>query len=214
MVPTETRLRRLQFEFDPIKLGQALACLSTGIHDLTKLKAAKLLYFADKLHLTRYGRPITGDRYYCLDHGPVPSASLNAINDLLTPVRIRVGGRTLENHMSKVLGQFVHVDRRGAHPRLTSKLKSHEFDALTETEREVLDVTAKQYGKLPADRLIELTHTEKTWVTSNQHRNAGSSVEIPWELFLEEGQPGLREHIDEHQETDAFLQAMGRAARR
>jgi len=212
--PAEILPRRLQFEFDPIKLGQALACLSTSIHDLTKLKAAKLLYFADKLHLTRYGRPITGDRYYCLDHGPVPSASLNAINDLLSPVRIRVGGRTLENHMSKVLGQYVHVDRRGPNPRLVSKLKPNQFDALTATERDALDATAKQYGKLPAGRLIELTHKEKTWVTANQRRHSGSSVEIPWELFLEEDQPGLREHIDEQQETDAFLQAMSRVARR
>lgn len=214
MVPAETRLRRLQFEFDPIKLGQALACLASGIHDLTKLKAAKLLYFADKLHLTRYGRPITGDRYYCLDHGPVPSASLNAINDLLSPVRIRVGGRTLENHMSKVLGEFVHVDRRGVHPRLVSRLEPRELDALTETEREVLNATVKQYGKLPAGRLIELTHKEKTWVASNKHRDAGRSVEIPWELFLEDEQPGLRQHIDEHQEAEAFLQAITRAARR
>ena len=214
MAPAETRLRRLQFEFNPVKLGQALACLSTGVHDLTKLKAAKLLYFADKLHLTRYGRPITGDRHYCLDHGPVPSASLNAINDLLSPVRIRVGGRTLENHMSKVLGEFVHVDRRGAHPRLVSKIELHELDALTDTEREVLDLTVTQYGKLPAGRLIELTHKERTWVASNTHRNAGSSVEIPWELFLDEEETGLREHIDEHQATDAFLQAMDRAARR
>lgn len=168
MVPVETHLRRLQLEFDPIKLGQALACLASGIHDLTKLKAAKLLYFADKLHLTRYGRPITGDRYYCLDHGPIPSASLNAINDLLSPIRIRVGGRTLENHMSRVLGEFVHVDRRGAHPRLVSRLEPHELDALTETEREVLDTTAKQYGKMPAGRLIELTHKERTWVASNR----------------------------------------------
>jgi len=53
MVPAENLLRRIQFECDPIKLGQALAYLSGGIHDLTKLKAAKLLYFADKLHLTR-----------------------------------------------------------------------------------------------------------------------------------------------------------------
>jgi uncharacterized phage-associated protein len=214
VVPAENLLRRIQFEFDPIKLGQALAYLSTGIHDLTKLKAAKLLYFADKLHLTRYGRPITGDRYYCLDHGPIPSASLNAINDLLTPVRVRVGGRTLENQMSKVLGQFVQVDRQSTHPRLKSKMKPQEFDALTATEREVLDAIVKQYGKLPAGRLIELTHREKTWVASNKQRSAGSSVEIPWELFLDEGQPGLREHIDEHQETDAFLQAITRAARR
>jgi hypothetical protein len=43
--------------------------------------------------------------------------------------------------MSKVLGQFVQVDRRGTHARLVSKLRPHEFDALTETECEVLDAT-------------------------------------------------------------------------
>ena len=83
-----------------------------------RLKAAKLLYFADNQHLVRYGRPMTGDRYYCLDHEPMPSASLNAINDLLTRVRLRVGDRTPENHMSRVLGAFVQVDRRGSHARL------------------------------------------------------------------------------------------------
>lgn len=211
---------RLQFEFDPVKLGQALAFFSQSIGDLTKLKAAKLLYFADKLHLVRYGRPITGDRYYCLDHGPVPSASLNAINDLLTPVRIRVGGRTLKNQsqMSEVLGRFVQVDRKGSHARLIARESSPTFDALTDTEREVLSATAARYGKLPAGRLIELTHKEKTWVTPNTVRSSGSSVEIPWELFLEQEAsavtPGMREHIAEHQESDAFLRAVRQTVRR
>ena len=63
---------------------QALAFFSQrGVTDLTKLKAAKLLFFADKLHLNRYGRPILGDCYFCLDHGPVPSFSLNEMNDAL-----------------------------------------------------------------------------------------------------------------------------------
>jgi uncharacterized phage-associated protein len=211
-------MSRLQFEFDPVKLGQALAFLAQGIGDLTKLKAAKLLYFADKLHLVRYGRPITGDRYYCLDHGPVPSASLNAMNDLLTPVRIRVGGRTLKNQMSEVLGRFVHVDRKGSHPRLMARESSSKFDALTETEREVLSATAARYGKLPAGRLIELTHKEKTWVTPNKVRRSGSSVEIPWELFLEQEAstvtPEMREHIAEQQESDAFLRAISQTVRR
>lgn len=211
-------MTRLQFEFDPVKLGQALAFLAQGIGDLTKLKAAKLLYFADKLHLVKYGRPITGDRYYCLDHGPVPSASLNAMNDLLTPVRIRVGGRTLKNQMSEVLGQFLHVDRKGSNPRLMARESNSKFDALTETEREVLGATAARYGKLPAGRLIELTHKEKTWVTPNKIRRSRSSVEIPWELFLEQEAstvtPEMREHIAEHQESDAFLRAVSQTVQR
>lgn len=207
---------QMQFQFDAAKLGQALAYLAGSVSDLTKLKAAKLLYFADKYHLVRYGRPITGDRYYCLDHGPVPSASLNAIGDLLTPVRIRLGGRTLGTAMSQVLGQFLHVDRRGRHPRLVAKVDADKLDALTATEREALDATSKRYGKLPAGQLIELTHKEKTWITANEGRQPGTSVEIAWELFLEQEAPSVsvevRQHIDEHQDTDTFLRAMTRAA--
>ena len=48
---------RLRFAFNEEKMIQALAFFSLrGIQDLTKLKAAKLLYHADKLHMNRYGR--------------------------------------------------------------------------------------------------------------------------------------------------------------
>ena len=49
------------------------ACATT-IH-----KACKLLYFAEKLHLERYGRQIVGDTYFALQHGPVPSEIYDAI---------------------------------------------------------------------------------------------------------------------------------------
>jgi uncharacterized phage-associated protein len=204
----------LQFDFDAIKLGQALAYLATGIHDLTKLKAAKLLYFADKRHLVTYGRPITGDRYYCLDHGPVPSASLNAINDLLNPVRIRLGGRTLEHAMSKLLAEYLHVEREGAHPRLTARVPPARLDALTATEREVLDWTAKTYGRWSAGKLIDETHRENPWLVANSDRPPGSSVEIPWESFLESAADDVLEHIQEHQESKAFFKALQKTAQR
>src|SRR3990167_9391361 len=70
--PSESQLA---FDFDATKLAQALAFLATSVRDLSKLKAAKLLYFADKQHLLQHGRPIIGDRYFCLDCGPVPAVS-------------------------------------------------------------------------------------------------------------------------------------------
>ena len=148
----------------------------------------------------------------------MPSASLNAINDLLNPVRIPVGGKTLENHMSKALGQYVHVDRKGAHPKLTPRVGVEGLDALTLTEREVLEATSTRYGKMPAGRLIELTHRENTWVTSNQGRMPGSSAEIPWELFLDDAEGAasleVKEQIGDQQEADAFLRALTRSAQR
>jgi len=211
---TVPQMATLQFDFDAVKLGQALAYLSLEIHDLTKLKAAKLLYFVDKEHLVRHGRPITGDRYYCLDHGPVPSASLNAINDLINPVRIKIGGKTLEHSMSKVLGEFLQVERKGAHPRLKARLPVDQLDALTATEREVLDAVAARYGRWSAGKLIDETHRERPWITANAARAVGSSVEIPWEALLEAADESVRQQIADHQESSAFLRALQKSSQR
>lgn len=46
-------------------------------------KIFKTLYFADKYHLSRYGRTITGDNYIAMEYGPVPSR----ISDFFKSVR-------------------------------------------------------------------------------------------------------------------------------
>ena len=33
------------------------------------------MFFADKEHLLDYGRPITGDSYVAMEHGPVPTST-------------------------------------------------------------------------------------------------------------------------------------------
>lgn len=46
-------------------------------------KAFKTLYFADRAHLSKYGRSITGDDYIAMKYGPVPSQA----DDMLKAVR-------------------------------------------------------------------------------------------------------------------------------
>jgi len=40
-----------------------------------KIKIIKLVYLANKYHLAKYGRTITGDDYYAIEHGPVGTAT-------------------------------------------------------------------------------------------------------------------------------------------
>src|SRR5947209_4648782 len=42
---------------------------------LNKMKALKLVYFADRYHLRRFGRPVVGDEYLAMTYGPVPSGT-------------------------------------------------------------------------------------------------------------------------------------------
>lgn len=41
--------------------------------EIDKLHALKLVFFADRYHLRKYGRPITNDQYWAMRFGPVAS---------------------------------------------------------------------------------------------------------------------------------------------
>ena len=70
----------IRFRFHEQKAIAALLYITQSLISLKKPRAKpdlhkifKILYFADQKHLARYGRPILGDFYIAMDHGPVPS---------------------------------------------------------------------------------------------------------------------------------------------
>jgi uncharacterized phage-associated protein len=71
------------FEFDTKVAVEAILLLANKSQDPTFHHIVKLLYFADRLHLQRYGRLICGDDYVAMKHGPVPSG----IYDMLKAIR-------------------------------------------------------------------------------------------------------------------------------
>ena len=61
-----------QFEFQPEKSLAATAYLANRSGE-TMYTVLKMVYVADKLHLERYGRPITGDGFAAMEEGACPS---------------------------------------------------------------------------------------------------------------------------------------------
>lgn len=53
--------------FDYRKTTQALNffAVKNGGH-INKMRSIKLIYFADRFHLRKYGRPITNDEYFAM----------------------------------------------------------------------------------------------------------------------------------------------------
>jgi len=66
----------LKFKFDQEKAVSAILYISKRLIEAEGNiepdfhKIFKILYFADQKHLANYGRPIIGDHYIAMEHGP------------------------------------------------------------------------------------------------------------------------------------------------
>src|SRR5680860_294981 len=59
----------LRFQVSYEKATQALNFMATKDGGrISKLKAIKLIFLADRYHLRKYGRPVVGDQYFAMEH--------------------------------------------------------------------------------------------------------------------------------------------------
>jgi uncharacterized phage-associated protein len=155
----------IQFELNPEKLASAVAYLAERRPGLTKKQICKLLYFADKEHLLRYGRTITGDRYNALPHGHVPSAGLDVMN-----------GR--EKHVGK--GPVEALRRYGKlNGWVFEVYRSPDLKVFSRSDREVLDKISNEMGHLTAKQLEDRSHQEPSY------KKTEANDRVAFELFFE-----------------------------
>jgi uncharacterized phage-associated protein len=174
-------MTQIRFRFSPEKLVQALAFFAQrGVRDLDKMKAAKLLFHADKFHLLKYGRPVIGDQYACMEYGPVPSASLNVMNDALAR----------DEHfppMAKELfDDYLIVEKSIFRKYAVFRAKREpDLDVFSDSDIEALEYAQKTYGAKSAWTLSEQSHAEPCWQAANENRAPGSSIMMDYRLFFE-----------------------------
>jgi hypothetical protein len=174
--------RSLSYSYNFEKFVAAMTHMATKVSDLTKLRAAKLLYFADKYHLTTYGRPIVGDCYVRMDHGPVPSQSLDLMNELISPFIVRGMKRpTLD-----VMRQYLEVDLRGKQPRFQAR-KQPDYSALSESDVEALDRSIARFGRASITSVWNAGHKERSW------KETPPLQQIDYRLFFDESSAEQRE---------------------
>ncbi|TCR75647.1 Panacea domain-containing protein [Rhizobium sp. BK376] len=73
----------MRFQADKEKIIEALLYIVSRYGEVGRFHALKTLYFADREHLRRYGRPVTGDQYIAMENGPVPSYAYYALKQQL-----------------------------------------------------------------------------------------------------------------------------------
>src|SRR5688572_25623275 len=124
-------MRQVSFRFDREKLVHVLAYFaSRGVTDLTKLKAAKLVYFLDKQHLWKFGRPVVGGPYWCMPYGPVPGNALQAMNDMIDATEVE---SELAEDEQRLIDEYLEVKADGTHARFEAK-RPHDPDVFSRSE--------------------------------------------------------------------------------
>lgn len=129
--------------FQEKKIVECLAYLSSKV-DLTDVKAYKLLWLADRMHLGLYARTITGDDYYAMERGPVPSCVKKIVNHRL---------------QSDIFDNIFKVEGKS----LKRKFSLSQYEYLSETDIKVLNKIIDAYGKYSEDELTELSHKSPEW---------------------------------------------------
>jgi len=143
--------KTIRFQFMPEKFANAVTYLALKCPGPTKMKICKLLFYADKRHLLKYGRPITGDQYYKLPHGPIPTRGLDMLRGKAGEAEVAL----LEKYIS-IVGNCIYP-RRAPDKKVFSK-----------TDLASMDWVCKQYGQLGAIELRRISHTEPSWIKAEE----------------------------------------------
>lgn len=145
MEPAEsTHLPRWPFSLDTDKAVEAVLYVAARMQKPSLHSISKVLFHADKAHLSRYGRPISGDRYVAMKHGPVPSATY----DILKAIRDR-SGYPLPARAQGALEVQGYTVR---------PLRSADETVLSPSDVECLAESAKLHGAKPFGKLSAESH--------------------------------------------------------
>ena len=197
---TRTIKYPIRFKFDVEKFITCVAFFAgKKLPGLTKLKACKLLYYVDKHHLIRYGRPVTGDIYYRLDNGPVPSASLNIMDEVISRDEVLSQG---EESNSEKLSKYLKIQRFPNKYPLFQLKQNPELENLSESEIEALEQVINKHGHCSASALIESTHSEVPW------QKSAPNAEIDYRLFFEndpDARPEALEYMESMHENSELI---------
>lgn len=132
--------------FNTVKSLQAVLYVANRLTRRDFHKIFKVLYFADREHLTKYGRAITGDTYIAMEYGPVPSM----IYDIFKGVR---GDGYQWPQIDEFKALFLIKNRYNVEP-----LQDANLYYLSKTDIEELNSSLEKYGELSWNEIVEKSH--------------------------------------------------------
>lgn len=144
---------------------------------INKMKAIKLIYLADRLHLRKYGRPIMGDMYWAMKLGPVGSRT-KRVAELDMPEEILSYSKKYIQPCDDKKQSFI-------------SLKPADLDLFSKTDMECLESVYKMFGDKDQFELADLTHQYPEWKKHERGLKTGKKrILMNYKDFFAEAEKG------------------------
>ncbi|WP_447879603.1 Panacea domain-containing protein [Serratia fonticola] len=155
--------------FDSEKAVEAILYVASHAPNPDLYHVGKILYYADRIHLERYGRLITSDRYVAMKNGPVASGTY----DLLKTARGDNGQHCPAGCTKEAVQASISVLGKKQNYRVLAN-RAHDIEFFSRSDLKCLDEAIATYGHFTFDQLNEISHDE---IWRSVHLNS----EIPLE---------------------------------
>ena len=144
---------KISFEINGEKALEAILYVAQKLGGkVNQYNLMKIFFEADKYHLNKYARPVTGDVYIAMTFGTVPSS----IKDFVAGNELALASMGIEEYPFLKEGHFIKPRRD---PRM---------DLLSESDLEALDVGVMRYGSLTFQQVHDKNHSEQAWLKTYQ----------------------------------------------
>ncbi len=178
----------VQFKISYEKAIEIIVWLAMKKPGIDIYHVAKVLFYADKLHLNKYGRPVTGDTYIRMPYGPVPSG----VRDLITE-NSWLSPRQLERVKNSLI-----IDKENNF-KLTATRKP-DPTYFSKSDMKCLEESLDRYGDLSFEELYKLTHGERCC-----HETAPNE-KIDYASLIDDDNPAKHEILEAMEEFSQYVQ--------
>jgi uncharacterized phage-associated protein len=115
-------------------------------------RAFKLLWLIDRYSLRHYTQTVTGDTYYAMPYGPVPTDAKSLLENT-------------DTHLANTPQYQNAYIRTDVEHKIFTSVKSPDMDVFSESDIEVMDKVWNTYKGMSTNTLISMSHKFPEWKT-------------------------------------------------
>ena len=138
-----------EMSFSPQRAIESLLFLAGNLEQPTIHEVLKLRYFADKIHLSKFGFMASGDTYSAMKFGPVASHTYN----MLKAARGERSNWIHPDFVEAVEDSLVVVESKNVRV-----LRAPNLELLATSDVECMKEALSLYGNMPFSERTELSH--------------------------------------------------------